>query len=183
MLRSSFRQGREALSLGAACVQRRDKGFMSTPNTKVKTSYKEGDWHNRGFNVDKRMFNHARGALGSRDRHSRFQKVGNGHLGWGPTQHNAFTDVTDMRKEIELTLGNSASLTPSALHKNAQTIVPENFDYTKVLAQRGRYQPLKGYYYDEAEYRRRWNMEELERLRGNKHHLKYYSGGFSLHSL
>ena len=76
-----------------------------------------------------------------------------------------------------------AAIAYLSTHNNKTTTVGDNFDFNAVLKDRGEYAVPEGHNYDGDEYVHAWNKEELQRLRGDKWHKKYYNGAFPLHSL
>eukprot|EP00754_Rhynchopus_humris_P051703 Rhum_TRINITY_DN969_c0_g2::Rhum_TRINITY_DN969_c0_g2_i1::g.2875::m.2875 len=169
-----------SMSGNALAQQRREKGHFVTPNKKVGTRFKNMQWVNRGNASDKRVFKALQGHVKSGRALRKHQTE---HLAWGPRNFIRFANVRDMRRELEAESPDFASGTPCVLHSNSQDIVGADFDFDAILKERGEYSVPEGHFYDADEYMHAWNKEELERLRGNKWHKKYYNGAFPLHSL
>eukprot|EP00755_Sulcionema_specki_P006226 Sspe_Gene.34877::Locus_16939_Transcript_1_1_Confidence_1.000_Length_700::g.34877::m.34877 len=164
----------------SSCVQKRFHRGVQWPRKKLTTNYKQHYWFNRGAFADQRNFAALRDHVHKRS--GAFHRRGEhgGHIAWGPFAPIPWTNVTCMRKEIEEKVGEPHTQTPPVIHGNARKIVADDFDFDRALAEPGRFQPKKGYYYDAREDVVAWDRRELERLRGNKWHLKYYHGSFRL---
>eukprot|EP01060_Flectonema_neradi_P003395 TRINITY_DN12182_c0_g1_i1.p2 TRINITY_DN12182_c0_g1~~TRINITY_DN12182_c0_g1_i1.p2 ORF type:complete len:183 (+),score=20.99 TRINITY_DN12182_c0_g1_i1:49-597(+) len=168
---------------GALTKQSRHKGLSQVISKQMTMQYKEREWFNRGYEIDNRALNKMRNQGRNRRAMSMTRSEDRNHIGWGTLPKNNFKNVTSMRVEMVADVGCMAHGTPAVNHKNAANIVGEDFDFQKVLQERGKYQPKKGYVYDDVEYVRRWDKEEAKRLRGKDWHLKFYHGPFNLHSL
>eukprot|EP01061_Rhynchopus_euleeides_P044055 TRINITY_DN7703_c0_g1_i1.p1 TRINITY_DN7703_c0_g1~~TRINITY_DN7703_c0_g1_i1.p1 ORF type:complete len:190 (+),score=8.55 TRINITY_DN7703_c0_g1_i1:23-571(+) len=165
----------------ALMAQRRHKGHYTVPNQTVGMGWQQYSWLNRGRAVDKRNFFHARG----HNRNKRYNyEMRRDSIGWGTLPHFHFSDVTDMRREIEERQGTPAKGTPTVLHKNAPFIVEDGFDFDKALAEPHRFAPKPGHYFSEGEQSHYWDAQEHTRLRGSptKWQKKYYHGSFRLQS-